>query len=353
MPMDVTFTTKFNAARYARAVKRAVLFSFRGLVVLYWCLMAAWLVFMFAWWLKGWPEEGRSLAWSIPFFCGCAWVSLRALVPIYVRYMQRMLGDVPVTCRITDKGYETVCGDLVQKLPWQKFASHYHFVDDNTVSLMLKRAAPVMVLSELREHGIDRNELEAVFRSAGLVPAEKSMKRKAMIILSAMLGAVAVLWSLSIAFSAVESCRNGMRFDDTQSRLFEIIHGRDDPRRPIPLDDTRAKVVRALTDVGSPDEFIYVFEPEEEHDKVGLLARYGDWSCEAYYPCGCACAHYNGYWESLKTNHTSSVYLESDKAKWLEKIRPLAKELYEEEAETMCDDDKTIDTRRSSTCNGG
>ena len=149
----------------------------------------------------------------------------------------------------------------------------------------------------------------------------------------------------------VESCRNGMRFDDTQSRLFELIHGRDDPRRPIPLDDTRAKVVRALIDVGSPDEFIYVFDPDEEHGKVGLLARYGDWSCEAYYPCGCACAHYNGYWESLKTNHTSSVYLESDKAKWLEKIRPLAKELYEEEVETMCDDDKTIDTRRSSTCN--
>ena len=98
----------------------------------------------------------------------------------------------------------------------------------------------------------------------------------------------------------------------------------------MPLDSKRAKVVRALTDVGSPDEFIYVFDPKAEHDKVGLLARYGDWSCEAYYPCGCVCEHYNGYWESLKTNHTSSVYLESDKEKWLEKIRPIAKDLYEE-----------------------
>ena len=329
--MDVTFTTKFDAKRYARAVRRALAFSFRGLTVFSWCLMVAWLVFLFVWWLNGCPEEERSLTWSLPFFCCCVWIGLRALAHVYVRYMQRMLGDAPVTCRITDNGYETTCVDMMQKLPWQKFASHYHFVDDDTVSLMLKRTTPVMVLSELREHGIDRDELETAFRVAGLIPARKSKKRKVGIALSAILGMIVVLSSISSAFSTVVSCRNGMRFDDTQSRLFELIHGKDDPRRPIPLDDTRAKVVRALTDVGSPDEFIYVFDPDEEHDKVGLLARYGNWSCEAYYPCGCACAHYNGYWESLKTNHTPSVYLESDKAKWLGKIRPLAKELYEEE----------------------
>ena len=140
-----------------------------------------------------------------------------------------------------------------------------------------------------------------------------------------------VLYSMLTAFSAVVSCRNDMRFDDTQIRLFDLIHGRDNPRRPLPLDAMRAKVVRALTNVGSPDEFIYVFDPKAEHDKVGLLARYGDWSCEAYYPCGCVCEHFNGYWESLKTNHTSSVYLESEKGMWLEKIRPIAKDLYEEE----------------------
>ena len=329
--MDVTFTTRFDARRYARAVRRALAFSFQGLTGFSCCMMAAWSVFMFDWWLKGCPEEACSLLLSLPFFCACVEIFRRACVRVYVRHMQRMLGNAPATCRITDKGYETVCGDLVQKMPWQKFASHYHFVDDNTVSLMLKRSSPVMVLWELREHGVERGELEAAFRAAGLLPAVKSKRRKVWIALSAILGIIVVLSSISSAFSTVVSCRNGMRFDDTQSRLFELIHGKDDPRRPIPLDDTRAKVVRALTDVGSPDEFMYVFDPDEEHDKVGLLTRYGVWSCEAYYPCGCACAHYNGYWESLKTNHTSSVYLESDKEKWLEKIRPLARELYEEE----------------------
>ena len=329
--MDVTFTTKFDAKQYARAVRRALAFSFRGFTVFSWCLMAAWLVFMFDWWLKGCPKEGCSLLWSLPFFCGCVEIFRRAWVRIYVRHMQQMLGDALVTCRITDKGYETVCGDLVQKMPWQKFASHYHFVDDDTVSFMLKRSAPVMILWELREHGVDRCELEAAFRAAGLLPAGKSKKRRAVIVLLALLGLIVVLSSISFVCSTFASWRNGIRFNDTQIRLFDLIHGEDDPRRPLPLDAMRAKVVRALTDVGSPDEFIYVFDPKAEHDKVGLLARYGDWSCEAYYPCGCVCAHFNGYWESLKTNHTSSVYLESEKGKWLEKIRPIAKDLYEEE----------------------
>ena len=330
--MDVTFTTKFDAKRYACAVRRALAFSFRGLTIFSWCIMAAWLVFMFDWWIRGCPEvQGCTSLWSLPFFYGCVEIFRRVCVRIYVRHMQQMLGDALVTCRITDKGYETVCGDLVQKMPWQKFASHYHFVDDGTVSLMLKHSSPVMILWELRELGVDRGELEAAFRAAGLLPAGKSKRRKAVIALSAILGMIIVLSSISLACSTFVSWRNGIRFNDTQIRLFDLIHGEDDTRRPLPLDAMRAKVVRALTDVGSPDEFIYVFDPKAEHDKVGLLARYGDWSCEAYYPCGCVCEHFNGYWESLKTNHTSSVYLESEKGKWLEKIRPIAKDLYEEE----------------------
>ena len=330
--MNVTFTIKFDEKRYARAVRRALAFSFRGLTIFFWCLLAAWLVFMFGWWLRGCPEDGLSLLLWLPVACGCVGIRLRASVRVYVRYMQRLLGDTPATCRITDKGYETVCGDLVQKMPWQKFASHYHFVDDDTVSLMLKRAAPAMVLSELREHGVDRGELEAAFRAAGLLPAGKMKKRKVVIALSAVVGSFCILCSTELAYSAVVSCRNGMRFNDTQIRLFDLIHGKEDPRRPsLSLDAMRARVVRVLADIGSPEEFMYVFDPKEEHDKVGLKARYGDWSCEAYYPCGCVCVHYNGYWESLKTNRTSSVYLESEKEKWLEQIRPLANELYEKE----------------------
>ena len=70
--MDVTFTTKFDAKRYACAVRRALVFSFRGLTIFSWCIMAAWLVFMFDWWIRGCPEvQGCTSLWSLPFFCGC------------------------------------------------------------------------------------------------------------------------------------------------------------------------------------------------------------------------------------------------------------------------------------------
>ena len=118
--MDVTFTTKFDEKRYARAIRRVLSFSFRSITVYFWCMGAAWLVFMFAWWLKGWPEGDRSFALSIPVFCACCHYYFRIAVRVYVRQMRQMLGDMPATCRITDKGYETVCGDLVQKMPWQK-----------------------------------------------------------------------------------------------------------------------------------------------------------------------------------------------------------------------------------------
>ena len=150
--MDVTFTVKFDVKQYARDIKRALAFLFRNLIVFYWCLLAAWLVIMFALWLEEWPEGWETLAWPVPFLVVCVGICRRFMVFAYVRQVQRMIGnDAPMSCRMTDNGYETVCGDLVQKLPWQKIATCYHFLDDDTVSFMLKRVGVVMVLSDLRK----------------------------------------------------------------------------------------------------------------------------------------------------------------------------------------------------------
>ena len=332
--MDVTFTVKFDVKQYARDIKRALAFLFRNLIVFYWCLMAAWLVIMFALWLEEWPEGWETLAWSVPFLVVCVGICRRFMVFAYVRQVQRMIGnDAPVTCRMTDNGYETVCGDLVQKLPWQKIATYYHFLDDDTVSFMLKRVGVVMVLSDLRKHGVGREELEEVLRKAGLLPAERSKVRKAVSVISMLLSVFLIAVSLLYAYSAVVSCRSSIRLCDTQIRLFVLIHGKEDPRRPPPFDAMRTKVVQALMDVRGPDEFAYVFDPEDENDRVGLLARYGKWSCAAYYPCGCVREHETGYWTTMNTNHSSTIYFEADKEKWLKKVRPLAKELYEDEYE--------------------
>ena len=330
--MDVTFTVKFDVKQYARDIKRALAFLFRNLIVFYWCLMAAWLVIMFALWLEEWPEGWETLAWSVPFLVVCVGICRRFMVFAYVRQVQRMIGnDAPMSCRMTDNGYETVCGDLVQKLPWQKIATYYHFLDDDTVSFMLKRVGVVMVLSDLRKHGVGREELEEVLRKAGLLQAKRSKVRKAVSVISMLLSAFLIAASMLYAYAAVVSCRSSIRLYDTQIRLFDLIHGKEDSRRPPPFDAMRTKVVQALTDMRGPDEFAYVFDPEDEDDKVGLFARYGNWSCAAYYPCGCVREHETGYWAVLNTNRSSTVYFEADKEKWLKKVRPLAKDLYEDE----------------------
>ena len=332
--MDVTFTVKFDVKQYARDIKRALAFLFRNLIVFYWCLMAAWLVIMFALWLEEWPEGWETLAWSVPFLVVCVGICRRFMVFAYVRQVQRMIGnDAPMSCRMTDNGYETVCGDLVQKLPWQKIATYYHFLDDDTVSFMLKRVGVVMVLSDLRKHGVGRDELEEVLRKAGLLQAKRSKVRKAVSVISMLLSAFLISASMLYAYAAVVSCRSSIRLYDTQIRLFDLIHGKEDSRRPPAFDAMRTKVVQALMDIHGPDEFAYVFDPEDENDRVGILARYGKWSCAAYYPCGCVREHETGYWTTMNTNHSSTIYFEADKEKWLKKVRPLAKELYEDEYE--------------------
>ena len=146
-------------------------------------------------------------------------------------------------------------------------------------------------------------------------------------------------WGVMIAGVSQVFVRRSVRCFDTHVRLFDLIHGENDPRRPVFGDSLRAKVTHFLANAGEADEYLYVFVPDEEDDKVGLYARYGGWSCEAYFPCGCACSQNPGYFDHIKALHKPTVYYESEKAVWLEKIRPIAKDLYESEDE---DDDREI-----------
>ena len=325
--MDVAFSEKFDAKRYARAIGRALAYSWRCLTAFTWCMLAAGLMLAFACWLNGWTGDVSSVC-AMFVFAAVMLLWRFVAVRICVCHAQRMFGGgETITTRLTDEGFETTCGDVVQKMPWRKVASHYHFVDDDTVSLMLKSSTPVMFMHGLREHGVDRGELEAAFRQAGLQPFGKSRRCRAALVISVLFSAVILLAALLNACSAVATCCNDMICRETQIRLFDMLPRRvSDSCRPEPFDALRARVVRALTGLRGPDEFAYVFNPDDEYDKVGLLARYGKWSCEAYYPCGCACGHWRGYWESLRTNHTSKVHFEADRGKWLEKVRSLGRD---------------------------
>ena len=332
--MDVTYTYEFDAKRFERSVKRALAFSFRGATVFSWCIVAAWLLLVFRQWLGGWPEDGRSFLFVMPIFFALMGYWRCVVVRAYVRQARQMMGGgVPATCHVTDSGYETVCGETVQKMPWRSVATHYHFLDDDAVYFTLKTNAPVVVLSDLREHGIARAEFETVLRRAGLMQVGASRVRRIQIFVSALVGVAIVAVHASFVHFAITSFRECIYCQQARIDLFDLIHGKDDPRRPLPLDNVRTKVVRLLSDVREPDERLYLFVPDEEYDKVGLYARYGNWSCEAFYPCGCACPQNRGYFDHIKQLHNPTVYLESEKSAWLVKVRPLAKDLYEKDDE--------------------
>ena len=120
------------------------------------------------------------------------------------------------------------------------------------------------------------------------------------------------------------------RFCGMEGKTLRLVESRPRTVRPVvalPVEEAPLEV-RTLTMDGELDECLYIFDDEEEEYKVGLFARYGERSYGAYFPCGCACEQLSGYFDHIKELHKPTVFFESEKEKWLEKVRPIAKNLY-------------------------
>lgn len=332
--MDVTYSSEWDAARYGRLVKKTLALSGHGGASPWtWSMMVGGLLLAFSTWLRG----NGSL--ECYFICGFLislplsyrWVIHRQIRQ-YVKIVERQLGGEKVSQKhLTDEAYEVTCGAMSQKMPWKNLGVYFHFFDDAAVAFLQPNCMTSLVLDGLSSHNVDRGELEGVLRRAGMKSLSESKKPKVRKIVQGVFYTGFLALMVYYAAHAVSSCRYGLQCQETQVQLFDLIHGKDDPRRPVPNKSLRGKVARLLTSAGEPDEMLYIFAPEEEFEKVGLYARYGKWSYEAFYPCGCACCQNPGYFDHIKELHAPTVYLESEKDKWLEKIRPLANDLYEPE----------------------
>ena len=75
----------------------------------------------------------------------------------------------------------------------------------------------------------------------------------------------------------------------------------------------------------------YIFDVDDECDKVGLAATEGDSVWCIYLPSGCMYQYDLGQLEAIKDcGAFGKFYPESERDKWLEQVRPLAKELHED-----------------------
>jgi len=332
--MDIRFTSEFDAKRYEKLIRWAV-----GLVavrksILEWCLAVGGVLYQLSGWMSGYEvsTESRFLGFFMIFLPLMLRLGRCIYAKQYVKAVVRMMGkETTSQCHLTDSGYETTCGEMSQKMPWKNLGTHYHFFDDDTVVLMMPNGVPTLAMGALRKRGVDRIELEAALRKAGLKTLGESKKRKVRIVLASVLGASFVLFNVWSLAHSVTSYRDTMRLQYVQVRLFELIHGKEDSRRPLQMASPQARVVRAFCGEDVPDSFVYLFDPKDEDDKVGLLAQYGAWAYSAYYPCGCKCCHrHTADCDCLKAFETLESYSEAEKDKWFEKIRPIAKDLYED-----------------------
>jgi len=340
--MDISYTSEFDAKHYGRLIRRALaLVAIRKSVA--WCMLVAGFVLLFATWIAG--ENAASMSvmkvgFFLIFFPLILWMCRRLAARQYVKVVSRIMGgETTSQCHLTDGGYEVTCGEMSQKTPWKNLGTHYHFFDGDTVVLLQPNGTPSVVLCDLREHGIDRAELEAVFRKSEMKSLGESKKRKVWFVLSCVVGAIFIAIQIPYLMDMLASRQGDLRFEETRLRLFDLVHGKDDPRRPRADDSMSAKVVRALTGDDEPDEVVYLFDPKGEDDKVGLFVRYGNRGYRTYLPCGgTVCSSVVSAYEYGEAKApTEEWYAEADKEKWLEKVRPIAKELYEDASCEVCD----------------
>ena len=147
-------------------------------------------------------------------------------------------------------------------------------------------------------------------------------------ILSWLLGLSIILCAVPRVCSAVSTRVFDIRTTQMQARLFREVHGPATNCPYVVESSWPSRLVSSFLKTAEPDECLYIFDDEEEEDKVGVFARYGERSYEAYFPCGCACEQLSGYFDHIKELHKPTVFLEPEKEKWLEKVRPIAKDLY-------------------------
>ena len=327
--MDLTFQTEYDEDRSARVVGRALAMRARGATILSWCMGTAGLIWLFGHVMDVNPEGDLFWCFFLLFYSLFAGLWRRRVVRWYRKTWRTQMGGAKtVNLHLTDDFYECSFGESSSKMPWRTLATSYLFMDE-VVALFLHKA-PCLMFDEadLRAGNVDRAEFEAVLRNAGMKSIYELRTRKVGLFLAWLFGLLIILCAVPRVCSAISNRVLDIRTTQVRARLFREVHGATTNCPYVVEASWPSRLVSSFLKTSEPDECLYVFDDEEDEDKVGIFARYGERSYEAYFPCGCACEQLSGYFDHIKELHKAKVFFESEKEKWLEKVRPIAKDLY-------------------------
>jgi hypothetical protein len=238
--------------------------------------------------------------------------------------------------RLSDEGLYCAHGESKATMPWSEFARFR--IDPDALYLQAPNGY-IACVPDWSGRGVDGAELAAVLEKAGLKRMGASKARRL------TLGAIVAAMVAVILFCAVSNICDSWRTLRThivgielKRQLHELVCGDgnkgDNPYSYSRYWKVRCNSVQRLATMRCKFAFgkrYYIFDKNDDDEKVGLAATEGDKLWCVCLPCGSFCHYDLAKFEELKGSGLfRDSYPESDLNKWLEQVRPLAEELREE-----------------------
>lgn len=240
-----------------------------------------------------------------------------------------------VEYRLFDNGLSCAYGETRATMPWSEFAK---FRIDPDALYLQQPSGYIACIPDWSGRGVDGAELAAVLGKAGLGRMGASKSRRFVV------GAVWVMLAFVFfcAFSSIHRSWGTLRTHivgiELKRQLHELVFGdASEDGNPYLYSRywkahcnsvQRLAVLRCKFGFGKR---YYIFDKNDDKEKVGLAATEGDKLWCVYLPCGSFCQYDFAKFEEFKeSGHFRDFYPESERDKWLEKVRPLVQELRED-----------------------
>ncbi len=236
---------------------------------------------------------------------------------------------------LSDEGLYCAHGESKATMPWSEFAKYR--IDSDALFLQC-HSGNVICVPDWSGRGVDGAELAAVLEKAGLKRMGASKARRF------AYGATWVMLAF-VVFGAVMNIHRSwgtLRWHiagiELKRQLHELVSGDvnedDNPYSYSSYWKERANSVQRLAVLRCKFAFQtrhYIFDVDDECDKVGVAATEGDSVWCIYLPSGCMYQYDLGQLEAIKDcGAFGKFYPESKRDKWLEQVCPLARELRED-----------------------
>lgn len=237
--------------------------------------------------------------------------------------------------RLSDEGIYVAHGESMATMPWSEFAKYR--IDPDALYLQCNNGSVVCV-PDWDGRGVDGPELAAALEKAGLKRMNVTRARRLTNGVLCVMFALIVFGSVITIHRSWETLRGQIANIELKRQLYELVWG-DGSEDGNPYSYSRywkerGNFVQRLAVSHCKFRFgerCYIFNEDSEYDKVGLAATEGDDVWCVYLPSDAVYLYTPEEFGTIKGCETfGDFYPESQRDKWLERVRQHAQELRED-----------------------